>query len=191
MTLDILTMASYNVTEHLNFFCTGSSNLPYYAMQELIVPEYEPSTHAQNSTEPNAQTEHEATSQRGGGEREEMFGQNCTQSSTESNAQTEHEATSQRGGGEREEMSGQNCTQSSTESNVQAEHEATSQRTSGGGRISEPKHARNSTAFNEQTECEATSQWGKGERRGKEGDTQSTSDSTLECYYDENTPLDP
>lgn len=126
-------------------------------MQELIVPEYEPSTHAQNSTESNAQTE----------------------------------ATSQRNGDEREEISRQNCTQSSTESNVLTEHETTSQGTRGGGRISEPKHAQNSTAFNEQTECEATSQWGKGERRGEPGDTQSTSDSTLECYYDENTPLNP
>ena len=157
MTLDKLTMASYNVTEHLNFFCTGSSNLPYYAMQELIVPEYEPSTHAQNSTESNAQTEHAAISQRG----------------------------------EREEISGQNCAQNGTESNIKTEHETTLLGTTGGGRISEPNCVQNNTAFSEQTECEATSQWGKGERRGEAGDTQSMSDSTLECYYDENTPLDP
>ena len=149
---------SYNVTEDLKFFCTGSSNLPYYAMQELIVPEeYEPSTHPQNSAESNAQTEHDATSQGDGGER-----------------RTEPKSV-----------------QNNTEFNVQTEHQTTSQVTRSGGRITEPKHAQNSAAFNEQTVHEAITQGAEGERRGKEGDTQSMSDSTLECYYDENTPLDP
>ena len=127
-------------------------------MQELIVPEeYEPSTHPQNSTESNMQTEHDATSQVDGGER-----------------RTEPK-----------------CTQNNTESNVQTEHDATSQVTRAGERIPEPKHAQNSAAFNERTVHEPTTQGVEGERRGKEGDTQSMSDCTLECYYDENTPLNP